>query len=60
MVSGDINIKIQSPTARQACTDDSRHCQVAGDQRANEQPGLATMHTLWFREHNRSAGRRGH
>ncbi|XP_042870127.1 chorion peroxidase-like isoform X2 [Penaeus japonicus] len=28
------------------------HCFKAGDLRSNEQPALASMHTLWVREHN--------
>ena len=30
-------------------------CFLTGDVRANEQLGLISMHTLWFREHNRLA-----
>ena len=31
-------------------------CFLTGDVRANEQLGLISMHTLWFREHNRLVG----
>ncbi|KAL4222729.1 hypothetical protein ACF0H5_018770 [Mactra antiquata] len=46
----DMNCQLRSPM-----NIPSFYCLRAGDERANEQPGLSSIHTLFMREHNRLA-----
>ena len=48
-------LEVQSAEEMCRISTPNLHCFHAGDNRVNEQPGLATMHTLWLREHNRVA-----
>ncbi|XP_042884671.1 chorion peroxidase-like [Penaeus japonicus] len=49
--------KLDIPEEGCTRTSPDQFCFDAGEIRVNEQLILTTMHTLWFREHNRVAGR---
>lgn len=48
---------LETKVSEEMCRVSSKnlHCFAAGDSRCNEQPGLASMHTLWLRVHNHFA-----
>ena len=46
---------LMPPATGGECAIDHHDCFKSGDQRTNEQPGLAAYHTIWMREHNRLA-----
>ncbi|CAH1785404.1 unnamed protein product [Owenia fusiformis] len=53
---GSVGVLLPQDHDDESCaTDDAnkRPCFAAGDIRVNEQPGLASIHTIWLREHNR-------
>ncbi|KAG1666076.1 Chorion peroxidase [Nymphon striatum] len=53
--TSDSNLMPQK-VGEKSCTIEARNCEfLAGDKRANENIGLATIHTIFMREHNRIA-----
>ncbi|XP_064612465.1 chorion peroxidase-like [Liolophura sinensis] len=54
--NGDLLMQNPAATGTPACrTTGSQHCFKTGEGRANQQPALMTLHTLFMREHNRVA-----
>ena len=50
LVAGSVLLPLHTDIAD--CRAASGHCFLAGDERANEQPGLTALHTVMMRQHN--------